>query len=1039
MVTGLSASGTDLGPGGDGLHEAVARTADAHPERTALVTGERRISYAELDAAADCWAADLAEHGVCPGTHVPIMLPRSADLVIALLAVLKAGGVYALLDPHWPRAQLESVLCDLETDLVIDLSDAVPPPNYRLWSPPEIGTVSATPEFVPVTARGEDPCCVFFTSGTTGRPKGVVVTHRSTARLFVQNTFARFDSDTVIPLAAAPPWDAFSLELWGGLLNGGTCVVVEEPFLSSTTLRSGIAAHSVNTAWITSSLFNMLVDESLDAFDGLRQVLVGGERLSTSHVRRFLKRHPTVTLFNGYGPVESTVFASAHRIMPADCSRPGGIPLGICVPGTSVYVLDGDRECGRDEEGEICVTGDGLAIGYLGDPELTAHKFTTVKLAGRRQRVYHTGDLGVWGSPDGLLEFRGRADRQLKIRGHRVEPADIESRIETLAPRVASCRVVPRRDQLDSTHELVAFCIPRVAGDELSGLLEDLTPHLATYQQPVQVVSVPTFPLSSRGKIDEAALLDQGEVGLDSPATAAAQVPNGDTAATADETLVSEAFASVLGYTGFVPRDASFFELGGSSLGAGRVCARLDASSGLAVPVSQLYQHPTVAQLGAWLGQTTLDKGSFSVPGDAVPLTPSQVVFLTRDLVDPDGLTNHCLLVWRLAGQLDFDSLDRAVIDVHERHQALRASYTFDPAPNAQVTEIEAPELHVLAPEPTPETALRALRIALSVPFDVEGGDVWRASLVPVGSGSVSLFGCSVHHIAFDGWSESVLSRDLSRAYNGGSVSARSTSLHQIARHRARRQQHADIAGQVTRLAAELRGVPEIVWPASLTRDRSVAAVRTLTASVPVTDIARIDSLAAQYATTRFVVLLTSWGRALASVTGSTDFAVGVPVSDRSHLAEDDVVGCHLSMVPMRLSAAAVRPGPDGRDNVAAALEATVRMTRLAFSCQDAPFDDVVQALMRQGNSRSPIFQTLFALQDNPGPLLEFDGLETTHLRQPYLELPTELHLELWPEPGGDLTVQLSFRPADVAESVAVDLLDSFMASQGSLLQESSS
>src|ERR1035437_1206952 len=283
MVTGLSASGTDPGPGGDGRHQAVARTADAHPERTALVTGERRISYAELDAAADCGAADLAEHGVCPGTHVPIMLPRSADLVIALLAVLKAGGVYAVLDPHWPRAQLGSVLARKRTRLVIDLSDAGPPPNYILCAPPGIAPVSATPEFVPVPARGEAPCCVFFTSGTTGRPKGVVVTHRSTARLFVQNTFARFDSDTVIPLAAAPPWDAFSLELWGGLLNGGTCVVVEEPFLSSTTLRGGIAAHSVNTAWITSSLFNMLVDESLDAFDGLRQVLVGGERLSTSH------------------------------------------------------------------------------------------------------------------------------------------------------------------------------------------------------------------------------------------------------------------------------------------------------------------------------------------------------------------------------------------------------------------------------------------------------------------------------------------------------------------------------------------------------------------------------------------------------------------------------------------------------------------------------------------------------------------------------------------------------------------------------------
>ncbi|CAM5645297.1 D-alanine--D-alanyl carrier protein ligase [Streptomyces purpurascens] len=494
----------------EGLHETFARQARARPDAVALFDDERAITYAELDRTADAWAARLAAAGSGPGDLVPVLLPRGARLVVALLAILKTGAAYALLDPAWPERRLSDIHAQLDPPLAVAEHDTELPlggPPLRIWSPPQ-GLVPepAPPGFRPARVDGSAPACVFFTSGTTGRSKGAVTPHRATARLFPPDGFASFAADTVMPLAAAVSWDAFSLELWSVLLNGGTSVIVEEPYLSPTALRAGVPRHGMNTVWLTSSLFNMVVDEDPDAFHGLRQVLIGGERLSVSHVRRFLRRHPGIALINGYGPVESTVFTTTHRITEADCDRPGGIPLGRPVPGTRVYVLepDGTRPCAVGETGELCVAGEGLALGYLGDPVLTERKFTRILLdpgdvdgAGEDVRVYRTGDLVAW-DPDGLLHYRGRADRQVKIRGHRVEPAEVERQAEELLPGVRSCRVLPRPDASGTSLELIAFCAPLRPDDPLPDALATLHAALVPYQRPALLVVVDGFPTTDR-------------------------------------------------------------------------------------------------------------------------------------------------------------------------------------------------------------------------------------------------------------------------------------------------------------------------------------------------------------------------------------------------------------------------------------------------------------------------------------------------------------------------------------------------------------
>ncbi|WP_242884792.1 amino acid adenylation domain-containing protein [Actinomadura litoris] len=995
----------------EGLHETVARLAAARPGATALVAGRNTMTYAELDRTADAWAARLAMAGVAPGDRVSVLLPRSTELVVALLAVLKAGAAYALLDPAWPERRLREVTAQLGSPVVIARRGTGTGLGRPVWTPPA-GAVTPVAGFHPAAVGGSDPCCVFFTSGTTGEPKGVVSPHRATARLFQAGGFARFDPGAVVPLAAPMSWDAFSLELWSMLLNGGASLIVDEPYLSGASLREAVSAHGVRTVWLTGSLFNMIVDEAVEAFDGLHQVMIGGERLSTGHVGRFLRRHPRVTLINGYGPVESTVFATTHRVTEADCERPGGIPIGRPVPGTGVHVLDGSRPCAVGEVGEICVSGDGLALGYLGDADLTDARFARVSIGGEPLRVYRTGDLGVWDA-GGLLHYRGRDDRQVKIRGHRVEPAEVERQVERLLPAVRACRVLARRDASGAARDLVAFCVPADPGDPLDGALAVLRDDLVPYQRPGAVVSVAAFPMTERGKLDEPALLALA------PAPAMPAAPAAPTPAPAGTArLVAEVFAEVLGREG-VPADVPFVELGGDSLGAGRVCARLTARLGRPVPVSWLYRDPTPAALAHRLDTTTPQEADTHTVEDMdaeTPLTSMQLVYLTRHLVDPFDRTAHCLLTWLVEGAPDRAALEAAIAEVHRRHEPLRAAYVPDPRPVAWPVDVPPPALTALPAQPTPEAAATALRKELARGLEPMDGDVWRTALVPIGDGASALFGCAVHHIAFDGWSEAVLAHDLSAAYNTAGPLEEAPSMAAVHREHAERLRQDDRAAHLDHLRAELTDVPPLRWPPGATETPPVEP-RHIEVPLSPAVVAGVDALAAGAGATRFGALLALYGACLAEVTGQDDLAVGVPVDQRHGRGLEGSVGCHITTLCVRLRGAALGGGP-------AAVAATGRAAARAFAAQDVPLDDVLR--LAEAADGSPLYRTLFALQDNAVPRLTLTGVRTTFLRQPYVSLPLDLHAELWPDEHGGMTLVVSYRPEAVPEAAARELAKRF-------------
>ncbi|ONK12121.1 amino acid adenylation domain-containing protein [Streptomyces sp. MP131-18] len=509
------------GPAGSPLiHTAVEYHAARTPDAVALVRGSVRVTYAELDAAAGACATALEERGAGPGGFVPVVMPRSPALVAVLLGVLKTGAAYAVLDPGWPLPRLRALLGLLRPRVAVapgaaDAPGALGDWAGAVWSPPPEGEFGRLAERA--TRRpgrpvdGSSPATVFFTSGTTGRPKAVVSGHRATTSLF-GGGFAPFASGPTMIQAAPPTWDGFTLETWGPLLNGGTCVLPDGAYLMPGTLRGLADEHGVDTVWLTASLFHLFLDEDPGCFQGLRQVLTGAERLSVPRARAFLERHPTTALTNGYGPVETCVFATARRVRSADCATTTGIPIGVPVPGRRVHLLtDGREAAAPGTAGEICVSGEGLALGYLGDPRLTAERFPVLPLDGVPTRVYRTGDQGFLDG-DGVLHFLGRGDRQVKIRGHRVEPEEVEAAARDVSG-VRECAVVPVPGEDESHEGLALFYTQEKDADgadrlDARTLRRTLAAALPRHLVPERVHSRERLPLTASGKLDRAALTD---------------------------------------------------------------------------------------------------------------------------------------------------------------------------------------------------------------------------------------------------------------------------------------------------------------------------------------------------------------------------------------------------------------------------------------------------------------------------------------------------------------------------------------------------
>jgi aspartate racemase len=571
----------------DEVFEEQARRA---PGSVALVCGGQTMTYSELNRRASEIASFLQRAGVKAGGNVAICLERSFDLIAGLLGILKAGAAYVPLDSSFPPSRLEYMKRDSGAALV--LTQETVEAARR-----EGGTAVAVPH------KADDPAYIIYTSGSTGEPKGVVVPHRGVVRLVKNSNYASFGPEEVFLQFAPVTFDASTFEIWGALLNGARLVIYPPRFESLDEFAGILREHRVSTLWLTAGLFHQIVDHQLDCLGGVRQLLAGGDVLSVPHVKKMLQSLGC-RLINGYGPTENTTFSCTYTL-PKSWNG-ASVPIGRPIANSQAYILDKKlNPVPVGVAGELCAGGDGVALGYLNSPDLTAARFVPNPFGPPGARLYRTGDIARF-QPDGVIEFLGRADQQVKIRGFRVELGEVEQALAA-HPGVRQAVVVARADASFTKH-LAAYCavLPeqKIAAGELRDFLRRLLPE---YMIPSDFVFVENFPLTANGKVDRQRLPAPGR-------TAGGEMPGGEPRNETERKL-AQIWREVLGLK-TVGIHENFFELGGHSLLAMRVLSRVESVLGASVPLREIFEQPTVAALAGMVLR------SDCAPGAATEIIP---------------------------------------------------------------------------------------------------------------------------------------------------------------------------------------------------------------------------------------------------------------------------------------------------------------------------------------------------------------------------------------------------------------------------------
>ncbi len=819
------------------VHELFAEQAARTPEAPALRFAGATTTYAELDRRSAALARELAARGVGPDARVGLCTERSADMVVGMLGILRAGGAYLPLDPEYPAERLAFMLADAGARVLVAqgaLLDRLPEfagetvlvDGGDHAGLEDAGAVSHSRTFaLSPSSSPEDLACIIYTSGSTGTPKGVAVPHRAVVRVVRDTDFVQFGAGDRVAQVANAVFDATTWEVWGALLNGACVVEIDrDDTLVPERLAEALRRERITGMFLTSALFTQTVATAPDAFATVAHLVVGGDAVDPGAARRALAAGAPGRLLNGYGPTENTVFSTWHPIahVAADAWT---LPIGRPVAGSTAYVLDRSGEpVPEGWPGELCVGGWGVAREYVARPALTADRFVPDPFASvPGARLYRTGDRARWNAR-GEIEFLGRIDQQVKVRGFRVEPGEVEV-VLAAHPAVREAVVVVRADAAGD-RRLVGYAAADaeagVSGAELRTYLRGRMPE---YMVPSAVVVLDALPLTVNGKVDRRALPDP-EVGADD-ADAAPRTPT-------EETLAG-IFAEVLG-AARVGIHAGFFDLGGHSLLATRAILRIREAFGVDVPLRALFEAPTVAELARVVEALLLGAadappapaaeisaaGAAAEPSPEIPgaeaapgapagsvldrLTPEQRTLLLQklrrqraaateeeriprrarqgpaplsfaqqrlwfvDQLDPGSPAYNIPEAMRILGPLDVAALERTLGEVVARHEVLRTVFRATDegavavALPAGPVAIPVTELDGLPEGERDAAVARLVDEEASRPFDLGAGPLLRAALLRLSPEEhVILF--TMHHIVSDGWSMQVLVREVTQLY----------------------------------------------------------------------------------------------------------------------------------------------------------------------------------------------------------------------------------------------------------------------------------
>ncbi|WP_280400244.1 non-ribosomal peptide synthase/polyketide synthase, partial [Nocardia carnea] len=1011
-------------PGTATLASLFEVAASEHPQRTAVKFGDDRLSYSELDRRANVLARRLIAEGAGPESLVAVLLPRSLDLVVALLAVIKSGAGYVPVDPDSPAERLAYVLGDarpatvvLDSTVPVDLpagTSRIAVDGFAVEAgdieDADDGPITDADRLAPL--RPDNTAYVIYTSGSTGRPKGVAVPHRNVVRLFA-NTEREFGfgADDVWTLFHSYAFDFSVWELWGPLLFGGTLVVVDY-YVSRSPQQflELLRAERVTVLNQTPSAFYQLAEADRTAADdrplALRYVVFGGEALELRRLADWVERHGDGTagrtqlidgretasplLVNMYGITETTVHVSYRALDAATIAGAAGSVVGRALAGLKTYVLDDRlRPVPVGVAGELYISGVQLSRGYLGRPDLTAARFVADPLGEPGARLYRSGDLARW-NRSGELEYLGRADDQVKVRGFRIELGEIEAAV-LAQPGVAQAAVIVREDK-PGDHRIVGYVVPDSGTEpDLEAIREGAGQRLPSYMVPSALVVLDRIPLTINGKLDRRAL--PAPV-FESAGSRAASTPI--------EEIVAGVFAELLG-TDRVGADDDFFALGGNSLIATQVAARIGAALDTQVPVRMLFEDSTVAALAARVEQQAGAGGRPVLAPrprpERPPLSQAQQRMWFLNRFEPESPVDNIPVVLRLQGTLDVPAMIEAVGDVIARHESLRTVYPSHDGvgyqqvlpPAEAVPGVEVREFRGGAGADLGDELLASIHEFVCLGFDLTVEPPVRMRVYRLSEDDHVLVGV-VHHIAADGFSMHPLSRDLMIAYAARTagqapdwtpmpVQYIDYAIWQRELLGSEEDPGSLAAAQLDFWRAELAGIPDELRLSARPRP-AVASEQAATHRfvVPGDVVQELDELAKAQGTTLFMVLHSGFAILLARLSGTTDIPIGIPIAGRGDRMLDDMVGMFVNTLVLRTQVDTAAPFTE--------LLAHVRDRDLhAFAHADVPFERLVEVLNPvRSQSRQPLFQVMLAFQNLGESRLELPGLTMTDLN---VEAPT--------------------------------------------------
>ncbi len=982
------------------VHRLFEWQAEEHPHAVAAVHGAASVTYAELNRWANRLAHHLIEHGVEPGDNVAILLPRSLDLLAAQLAISKCAAAYVPLDINAPAERQAFMVQDCEAMLLLTFSgEEADHPVLRI----DLDTLAldGQPTHDPnLPQSSESLAYIMYTSGSTGAPKGVMVPHRAIGRLAINNGYADFNPQDRVAFASNPAFDASTMDVWGPLLNGGRVVVIDHRTLLDPALFGRELAESgVTVLFVTTALFNQYVQLIPQALKGLRILLCGGERGDPAAFRRLRAEAPDLRIVHCYGPTETTTYATTFEVQEV-ATDAESVSIGGPISNTQVYVLDARQQpVPFGVTGELYIGGQGVAMGYLNRPDLTAEKFLKDPFCDHPGALlYRTGDLARWIAP-GQLECLGRNDDQVKVRGFRIELGEIENRLLGCAG-LKEAVVLARRDGQEPLR-LVAYYSADDASVDSAGLRAQLQARLPDYMVPSAWVRLDALPLNNNGKVDRKALPAPEQ---DALLTCAYEAP-----ATALEQTLAQVWAEVL-QVERVGRHDHFFELGGHSLLAMRMVSQVRQRLGVELALSDLFANAELAAVAEVLsrsGRSTLPDIVPAPRDQALPLSFAQQRLWFLAQMEGGNTAYNVPFALRLRGRFDEDALQRSLARIVARHETLRSRFAaVNDGPQVLIMPDDSGLLlqvedlrHVERPEHVLQ--VRIEREARE-PFSLQDDPLIRGRLLRMADDHHVLL-LTMHHIISDGWSMGVLTRELTalyQAFSRGEADPLPPLALQYSDYAV--WQRRWLSGEVLQRQSDywqqaLAGAPTLLTlptdrPRPARQDHAGGSVEVwFDAGLS----AGLKALCQRHGVTPYMVMMGTWAVLMTRLSGQSEVVVGSPVANRIRAEIEGLIGMFVNTLALRIDTSGGLSG--------AALLARVKACTLeAQAHQDLPFEQVVEVTRPvRSLSHSPLFQTLLGWDSSMAPALALGELTLEGIAEPSRFVKFDLSMRLGETPDG--------------------------------------